>query len=37
MMLALTLILLFVGQMVLVWQARRAGRRSSMASVIAEA
>lgn len=36
MMLALTLILLFVGQMVLVWQARRAGRRSSMASVIAE-
>ena len=36
MMLALTLILLFVGQMVLVWQARRAGRRASMASVIAE-
>jgi spermidine/putrescine transport system permease protein len=36
MMLALTLILLFIGQLVLVWQARRAGRRASMASVIAE-
>jgi spermidine/putrescine transport system permease protein len=36
MMLALTLILLFIGQMVLVWQARRAGRRASMASIIAE-
>ena len=36
MMLALTLILLFIGQMVLVWQARRQGRRASMASVIAE-
>ena len=36
MMLALTLILLFIGQMVLIWQARRAGRRGSMASVIAE-
>jgi spermidine/putrescine transport system permease protein len=37
MMLALTLLLLLVGQMVLVWQARRAGRRASMAAVIAEA
>ena len=36
MMLALTLILLFVGQLVLIWQSRRAGRRASMASVIAE-
>ena len=36
MMLALTLILLFIGQMVLIWQSRRAGRRASMASVIAE-
>jgi hypothetical protein len=36
MMLGLTLILLFIGQMVLVWQARRNGRRGSMAAVIAE-
>jgi spermidine/putrescine transport system permease protein len=38
MMLALTLLLLLVGQMILVWQARRQGRRSSaaMAGVIAE-
>ena len=36
MMLALTLILLFIGQLVLIWQSRRAGRRASMASVIAE-
>ena len=36
MMLALTLLLLLVGQFVLIWQARRAGRRASMASVIAE-
>ncbi len=39
MMLALTLLLLLVGQMILVWQARRQGRRSSaaMAGVIADA
>jgi spermidine/putrescine transport system permease protein len=39
MMLALTLLLLLVGQMILVWQARRQGRRSTaaMAGVIAEA
>jgi spermidine/putrescine transport system permease protein len=36
MMLGLTLVLLFIGQMVLVWQARRNGRRGSMAAVIAE-
>jgi spermidine/putrescine transport system permease protein len=38
MMLALTLLLLLVGQMILVWQARRQGRRSTaaMAGVIAE-
>jgi spermidine/putrescine transport system permease protein len=36
MMLALTLILLFIGQLVLIWQSRRAGRRASMASVISE-
>jgi hypothetical protein len=35
-MLALTLILLFIGQMVLIWQARRAGRRSSMAAMVAQ-
>ncbi len=39
MMLAFTLLLLLVGQMILVWQARRQGRRSSaaMAGVIADA
>ena len=39
MMLGLTLLLLFIGQLVLVWQARRQGRRSTaaMAGVIAEA
>ena len=36
MMLAITLILLFIGQLVLIWQSRRAGRRASMGSVIAE-
>ena len=36
MMLAFTLLLLLIGQFVLIWQARRAGRRSSMAAVIAE-
>jgi len=36
MMLALTLILLFVGQMLLVWQARRAGRRASMAAMVSQ-
>ena len=39
MMLGLTLLLLLVGQMILVWQARRNGRRSTaaMAGVIADA
>jgi hypothetical protein len=38
MMLGLTLLLLLVGQVVLIWQARRQGRRSTaaMAGVIAE-
>ena len=36
MMLALTLILLFIGQLVLIWQSRRAGRRSSMAALVAQ-
>jgi hypothetical protein len=38
MMLGMTLLLLFVGQLILTWQARRAGRRgsSTMAEVVAE-
>lgn len=36
MMLAFTLILLFIGQMVLIWQSRRAGRRASMAAMVSQ-
>jgi spermidine/putrescine transport system permease protein len=37
MMLAFTLSMLFVGQLVLRWQSRRRGQKSSMAAIVAEA
>jgi spermidine/putrescine transport system permease protein len=37
MMLAFTLSMLFIGQLVLRWQSRRRGQKSSMAAIVAEA